>query len=76
MVLVKRFEKSPTIEKFLRWWNKSNVRCDICGKWVEDTEVPLHVTSRGSCYVHPLHIIISEKGRDLINKFCSFELND
>lgn len=49
------------------WWFRGTKICDLCGLRVKDVEVPLHITSRGGTFVHPLHIIMSTKGRQIID---------
>ena len=46
------------------------VRCDICGMWVEDVEVPTHhgANNGGGGYVHPFHVIVGKQGRELMKR--------
>jgi len=76
MVLVKQFEKPYLIEQVLKFFNYPNVRCNICGKWVENTEVPLHVTSKGGSYIHTLHWVVSEGGRKMVDNFAKADLTN
>lgn len=57
-------ENLTLVEKILKWFGYKH--CDICGKVVEDVEVPNHITRNGGQYVHVLHAVTSSKGRALI----------
>lgn len=63
----KGFTYSPFWERVAQFFHPGRRRCDVCGEWVENVEVPIHIRG-ASWFVHPIHIILSKKGREIIRK--------
>lgn len=67
--------KVPNWRKLYRKiFHRGQKICDVCGEWVKDVEVPVHVTNRGGSFVHNIHVLTSTKGRYLINRMAKIKI--